>query len=249
MEEVRLYELRQKVLSSFAYIVQSRLETLETNYYVFSKNYQELEKILDAVKIPKNLFELWDLKNRDKLDAINNEVIRLFHNYLASAKTLVDHTRIVISEWYKNTAFIDEYNKEISLRFENNPLAGFVEGLRNYSLHYTLPFVNATMSATIIEDGTSDIPDFSFILNKSDLLLWSGWAKKSRAFLNDSGDEISINQIAESYFKEVEDFHKWMFIRLTEIHQKDLEWLRDMNQKMINMMSEDEREARGLKKI
>ncbi|MBN8583027.1 MAG: hypothetical protein J0L96_20345 [Anaerolineae bacterium] len=242
------YELQQKVLSSFAYIIQARLETLTTNYYVFNRNYQELKKVLDAVKSPKNLFELWDLKNRDKLDIVINEVIRLFHNYLASAKTLVDHTRIVIREWYKDTAFIDEYNKEINLRFENNPLAGFVEGLKNYSLHYTLPFANATMSATIKEDGTSDIPDFSFVLYKSDLAVWSEWPKKAQAFLNGSGDEISINQIIEEYFRGVEDFHKWMFQRLNEIHRKDLEWLNDMNEKLINMMSEDEREARGLKK-
>lgn len=133
MDEV--FKLQQEVRSSFAYVVRGRLETLQVNYFVFSRNYSELMKLLKSVQVPEKTLDLWSLKNRDKLNIVINEVVRLFHNYLASAKTLVDHTRVLIRAWYRESDFLHEYEGQINSRFTTNSLSGFFEGLRNYSLH------------------------------------------------------------------------------------------------------------------
>jgi len=60
------------------------------------------------------------------------EIVCLLHNYLASAKTLIDHTRILVEELYKNTDFWAEYEARKKETFIDSPLAQFVQNLRNY---------------------------------------------------------------------------------------------------------------------
>jgi len=219
---------------------------LRVNYFVFSRNYRELKKLLDSVQSPEKTLDLWNLKNREKLNIVINEVVRLFHNYLASAKTLVEHTRILIRAWYKEEDFFQEYEEQIEIRFIKNSLAGFIEGLRNYSLHYTLPLANAEMKINFEQGGKNPSLDFTFVLHKRDLLYWSDWPKKAKPFLDTAEDEISINGIVEEYFLIVKKFHIWLYDRLMQIHSKDLEWLKEMNKKIIGLLSDEERMDRGL---
>ena len=208
MSQNEYLKLIQEIHSSFAYRVHGRLETLRVNYFVFSRNYGELRRALEGFSNSKKTFELLDSRSREKLDIIISEVIRLLHNYLTSAKTLIEHTRIVIREWYKETDFLQEYNDEVKARFSNNSLAAFIQELRNYSLHYTLPLANASFSVNMIEGGKGGTIDFAFILNKSSLLHWSGWKKNKQAmeYLNNSEDEISVNLISEEYFPKLKTF-------------------------------------------
>lgn len=244
MDEV--FKLQQEVRSSFAYVVRGRLETLQVNYFVFSRNYSELMKLLKSVQVPEKTLDLWSLKNRDKLNIVINEVVRLFHNYLASAKTLVDHTRVLIRAWYRESDFLHEYEGQVNSRFTTNSLSGFFEGLRNYSLHYTLPLANASMKVNFKQGGKNASIDFTFVLHKVDLLYWSQWPSKARPFLDAAEDEISINEIVEEYFLIVERFHIWLYERLIQIHSKDLEWLEEMNVRILSLLSEEEKLARGL---
>jgi hypothetical protein len=223
-----------------------RLETLRANFYVFNRNYQELKKLLETLKKGETAFHLWDLRNGQQLDIAINEVLRMLQNYLASAKSLVDQTRVIIRGWYTETNFMHEYEKQVDSRFVGNPLAGFIEDLRNFSLHYSLPLANATFSVKTIDQKTKKAAaDFSFVLKKSDLLIWKGW-KKGKNFLNAIEDEINIETLADEYYKQILDFHSWLINSLQEIHKDDLLWLAEMRQKTINAMSEEERQARGL---
>ena len=62
-----------------------------------------------------------------EMHLVLGEVTRKLHNFIASAKTYIDHTRAVIRDWYAGTDFLKEYNKEIEHRFVGNPLTGFIE--------------------------------------------------------------------------------------------------------------------------
>ncbi len=240
-----LLALAKEVNESNALRYEGRIETLQMSYFVFNRNYQELNKLLEIRNNPQKMLELWDLRNRHKLDIVINEVLRLFQNYLASAKSLVDQIRVVIREWYKGTDFLKEYQDQIDSRFKNNPLAGFIEDLRNYNLHISLPITNATFSVQKDDKTGNSTFDFSFVLLKSGLLEWSGW-EKGETFLSKSDDEIDIGSLADEYYNQVVDFHSWLTHRLQEIHKKDLIWLDEMRRKTINAMSEEERKDRGL---
>ena len=241
-----LMALAQEVHNSNALRYQGRLETLGVNFYVFNRNYQELKKLFGAVKNQEKLLQLWDLRNRLQLEITINETLRLLHNFLASAKSLVDQTRVIIRNWYKDTEFLKEYETQVNLRFVNNPLTGFIEDLRNFSLHYSLPVTNANLSVQIDQKTGHSITDFSFVLIKPNLLVWTGWTQKGKDFLSAAKDEIDIGNLVDEYYKQIFDFHSWLINSLQEIHKEDLLWLAEMRQKTINAMSEEERKDRGL---
>jgi hypothetical protein len=192
------------------------------------------------------MLKLWGLRNRRKLETVINETLRLLHNYLASAKSLVDQTRVVIRTWYKETEFLKEYEAQIISRFGNNPMTGFIEDLRNFNLHYSIPVTNATFSIQIDKETGLDTFNHSFVLVKSSLLEWSGWTEKGKTFLSASNDEIEIGSLVDGYYEQILDFHSWLVNKLQEIHKEDLAWLAEMSQKTINAMSDEERKARGL---
>lgn len=242
-----LIALSEEVRNSNAIRYEGRIETLSVNFYVFDRNYKELRKFLEAVKKQENMLNLWDLRNRHKLDIAISEILRLLHNFLASAKSLIDQTRVVIRDWYRETDFINEYKAQINSRFVNNSLSGFIEDLRNFSLHYSLPITHAVLSVQITDPKTGQgEANFSFKLIKSALLIWKGWTEKGKTFLSASNDEIDIEVLSEEYHKQILDFHSWLVQRLQEIHKDDLLWLAQMRQKTINLMSDEEKKDRGL---
>jgi len=248
VEKDESFVLAQEVHNSFAAKVSGRLETLRINFYVFDRNYQELIRILEGIKNTEVWFKIWDPKNPEALDILLCETARLLQNFLASAKALVEHTQIVISSWYKSTEFLDEYHCQVTTRFRNNPLIGFVEELRNFGLHYSIPVTNANLELKIAEDRSSTTADFSLVLEKSILLEWSRWTRKGKAYLSTAPDSIDIGVIARDYYQMIKDFHFWMYERLRSLHASELAWLDEMRKRIINSMSEEERQDRGLVK-
>ncbi len=241
-----LLALQQEVHHSNALKYQGHLITLGENFYVFNRNYQELNNFLGVVKKQETMLHLWDLKNRHQLEITINEILRLLHNFLASAKSLVEQTRVVIRIWYKGDDFLEEYKAQINTRFVNNSLIGFIEDLRNFNLHYSLPITNATLSIKIDQKTGNSITDFSFVLIKTSLIVWTGWTEKGKDFLSKAKEEIVISNLVDDYYKQIFDFHSWLISSLQEKHKKDLLWLAEMRKKIINTMSEEERNDRGL---
>src|SRR5687768_1473513 len=96
----------------------------------------QLSKTLSDFRQPESL-PLWDVRNYKDFHQLQLNVLRQFHNYLASAKTLVDHTRRLVEDVYKNTEFLEEYEVKKREQFAGKPLINFVQKLRNYTLHRT----------------------------------------------------------------------------------------------------------------
>ena len=112
-----LLALAEEVNKSNALRYEGRIVTLRMSYFVFHRNYEELKSFIGVKDNPKKMLELWDMRNRNKLEIFINELLRLFQNYLASAKSLVDQTRVAIREWYKNSDFLKEYQTQIEYPF------------------------------------------------------------------------------------------------------------------------------------
>ena len=219
--------LLNQVYQSKAYKIQMRLELLVVNYQVFKRNYKELEKLITAVQSPESFYRLWVQGKEREMQTVLQELTRLLHNFTASAKTLIDHTRALIFSWYHDHEFLTEYQDEINRRFKGNELAVFIEDLRNYSLHYRLPLANAVFEYHQASHGQEPIMSQTIFFKKDALLQWSSW-KKGRDFLSKCDDKIPILAIVQQYQEMVSDFHRWMHGRLSEIHSDELQWLNDM---------------------
>lgn len=234
------YVLAEKLAKSEERSYFDRLKKLNDNYYVFDKNYQDLIRIVNTEIHQEEMFELWELKNRKLLNLSILEVLRLLHNFIASAQSLVDQTRVCITKWYSETDILKEIKEQIGNRFLNNPLAGFIQDLRNYNLHYALPVSGATFKI----DNQNNTISFSYVLLKSALLKSDNWTARSKKFLETSSDQIDIYSLVEDFHKLEFDFQTWLFTRLSEIHSKELKMYYDQSQSIIKSLDE-EREARG----
>ena len=225
-------EISRRVYASGAYEIYKRLLTLDTNFFVFDKNYQDLKLAIETFSHPDRIPLLFD-QNESQL--ILYHMVRLVHNYLASAKTLVDHTRTIISDRYRQTDFFVEYKEQVKARFANNLLVGFIEDLRNYALHYSLPITGLRLDVTTDPETKVQTERVTFYIEKKTLHQWSNWAK-GREFLRQADKEIVIERLIDEYYQQVFSFHNWMHQRLEEIHAADLQWLKEMNQRVDELM-------------
>ena len=226
-------EISRRIHSSNAYRIYTRLLTLDTNFFVFDKNYRDLKLAIDAFSQPEKIHLLSD--NRES-QIILYHMVRFVHNYLAAAKTLIDHTRTMINDWYKHTDFLGEYKEQIKTRFTNNELAGFIEDLRNYALHYSLPITGFRLQVTMNPETREQSERITFFIEKKSLLKWSNWSK-GKGYLQTANTEIVIEQIVDEYYRQVIEFHGWMHKRLDEIHFIELQWLDRMDQRLKELMT------------
>ena len=75
----------------------------------------------------------------------------------------------------------------------------------------------------------------TFYIEKKTLIQWSNWSK-GREFLRQADKEIVIERLIDEYYQQVFSFHNWMHRRLEEIHASDLRWLKEMNQRVDELM-------------
>ena len=66
-----------------------------------------------------------------------------------------------MNDAFRGTPLQEEYGREIQRRFVDNPLCGFIEGLRNYTLHYALPIAGRQVRL----DNRVGVPDLALTLN------------------------------------------------------------------------------------
>jgi hypothetical protein len=137
--------------------------------------------------------------------------MRKFHNFVASALMLVDHTRSLSKKMYMGTQFEAVLDSEIEKRFKQNPQIQFVHRLRNYTLHCGLPEPAAVLSASM---------EPSLKISITQLRQWDGWTNLARQHLETCRDDEKIEDIATAYFISVRDFHEWFFNNQIKLHEE-----------------------------
>jgi len=172
-------KIRKKIHESEGYKIRAKIDILNISFYVFKKNHTELNSAILTYRLPQVYIKLWDIRNRKKLYQFQKEIIRLFHNFLSSSGSLIDHTRIFIRELYENTDFLEEYRNEIKKEFEDSTLAQFIKDLRNYILHKGIPLIKPNLP---LEQNK-----VFFLISVYKLQKWDKWSKKSREYLNNLG--------------------------------------------------------------
>ena len=74
---------------------------------IFTMNARELERIF--LIIEANKYKLNSTEDGELRKQIRRGVNYLLHNFVAAARTLVDHTRVFISENYQATVLQEKY--------------------------------------------------------------------------------------------------------------------------------------------
>jgi hypothetical protein len=154
-------------------------------------------------------------KTKDAL----RECVRTLHNFLASAKTLVDHSRRHVDQYLTQTSARAEYDERVSaLNFGG--LQSFVQDLRNYTLHKTAASVGAQISAT--PDGARA----AAVLKAKDIREWDGWSASARQYIDQAGDDIVVRESIDEYMCRIKSLYDWLR-EVESLNHADL--LRRMN--------------------
>lgn len=191
---------------------------------VFLMNAVELIDAMHRVKDPGEGMNLMMEKNRDAGRQTHRELNRHVHNFVSSALTLVEHTRVFMRTYYAGTALITAYENKVVQIFAQSPVAQFVQGLRNYMLHKGLPNSNMFVkfeSNPDAQDGGGTI-ESGVIFDIRSLLEWEGWKPVARRYLENSGQHLDLLLFAQEYFALVKEFHGWLDESLAEHHAIDL---------------------------
>lgn len=108
--------------------ISHKIEEPHATFFIFSENRKQLLTAISAFEHPPNITTIWKVENRLALRRFHEEIARLPHNYLASAATLIDHTRIFAHDLYQGKPFHDEYKNKIADTFKTSELAGVYQG-------------------------------------------------------------------------------------------------------------------------
>lgn len=205
--------------------ISRKLRQLGISYNVFFSNYSDLKRALELFRRPDIAFLIWLPHNRETIDVYQRDVIRLLHNFVAGAKTLVEHSRNTIRELCEKTDFWEEYQDRVMNTFANEPVIKFVEELRNYALHKNLPYTTATFHMT-------NPPENSMMLNLDTLRNSYKWKDLSKKYLDKLGDRVNLESVISEYATIVIDFHKWLEERLQEVHKKAFEKTEEIRERI-----------------
>lgn len=219
--------LTKELRESPEYDLYKSLEGFSISLYIFNRNYSDLEKILDFLTNNKKSEYLLDIRNKDQLDRLLEEIIRLLHNFVATAMSLVDHTRNIYVKLYSGTEKFPDYQDRINNEFANEPLVQFVHCLRQYCQHYRAPNISIQIS---FKNG---IMKKTVNLLKEDLKMFGSWNANAKKYLDLIEERVDIFELINTYRKKVLDFHVWFNTRQKEIHKTEFDLLRKREEELL----------------
>ena len=165
---------REKIKSMHGWEVHWACVRLIQCYKIFLKNSEKLiEYSSNPPKIHYNLMP--DIKSRIQKNALDCEAARLIHNYVASAKTLVENSRRN-SKKYLSLNVKTVYDRIVTDTFANDPCTQIIHNLRNFMLHVDMP--NISNRINILTGASSYLS-----LPPDKLLDWKKWKKIEKVYL------------------------------------------------------------------
>jgi hypothetical protein len=174
---------------------------------LLQRNYVELVVAIRHISSPPVAFEMVGRDDQWHRKEAMAEVLYLLHNYVASAKSLIDHTRRVHRKLSGSAELISAYQSEVNLRFVDDPLSQFIENLREMAQHYRLPRISLTRSFSSGPSGATMTTRLQ--LKTDDLREYKEWSAPARKYLDAGGNTIDVLDLVERYHVHVAAFHTW----------------------------------------
>ena len=215
--------------ASEGYRMRARMNLLEKSYFIFDANYLNLGHVLDEFEQPTVFLKLWEERTRDRFDLFIDDVIRLFHNYLAGALTLLDHMDTLRDALYGDEGFSEEYQARWEERIGGPALPHFMEDLLVYMLHQGLPFALAELNFGRMGSGVE--VDSAIRLDADRLKDWEHWSEKGHQYLSALSGKAKLHGLVKEYADTVAGFYQWFVLRQSELHRDSLERLEELEEK------------------
>jgi hypothetical protein len=225
----KLRKIDFDIEASEGYRMRARMNLLEKSYFIFDANYLNLGQVLDEFEQPTVFLKLWEERTRDRFDLFIDDVIRLFHNYLAGALTLLDHMDTLRDALYGDEGFSEEYQARWEERIGGPALPHFMEDLLVYMLHQGLPFALAELNFGRMGSGVE--VDSAIRLDADRLKDWEHWSEKGRQYLGALSGKAKLHGLVKEYADTVAGFYQWFVLRQSELHRDSLERLEELEEK------------------
>lgn len=224
-----LQRIEREIEASEGYRLRNRMNLLEKSYFVFDANYLNLRHVLDEFEQPMVFLKLWEERTRDRFDLFIDDVIRLFHNYLAGATTLLDHIDTLRDGLHEDSGFSGEYQARWEEQIGASALPRFMEDLLVYMLHKGLPFALAELNFGRMGSGVE--VNSAIRLDVEKLKEWEHWSEKGREYLDTLEGKVKLADVVGEYAAIVSGFYQWFVLRQSELHQEALGELEELEGK------------------
>lgn len=185
---------------------------------ILAGNGAQLRKLLELLEDSQRALHLCTRDERDQLRMLQSEVIRHLHNFLAAARTLVDHTRAIMKEPFIIEAHRTEYREEVTRIFADDPLIGFMHELRNFALHRSIPITSLQLSL----HPTSGQFDSAVLVDLDQMADWDGWRSAGKAFIGSHRPTIRIMALVDGYEGKNKGFSEWFCLQFQKHYGKEL---------------------------
>ena len=202
-------------------------------YKIFIGNSKKLiEYSRNPPKLHYNLMA--DIKSRIQKNALDCEAARLIHNYVASAKTLVDVSRRN-SKKYLSSDLKTEYDKNVLDTFANDPCTQIIHNLRNFMLHVDIPNISNRI------DILTGVSSYLSLLPEK-LLNWKNWKKIEKNYLEaliQKGETIIIHEFFLSHTDKIRFIISFLLKAITDSNIKDLSKIYDLHDQILESVKAD----------
>lgn len=216
----------------------NELQSLDVSIYIYKRNHDEAIRFIGFIQDDPSNQDLWHMTTIEKSRSCHYELARLLQNYVASVKSLVDHTREMTKRLYGDGRFPD-YQSRVDEVFKSDPLVQFVQCLRNILLHdQTAPLVfHGKMGDP--GEATNELGLSADVLRKH-----SGWLTAgARDYLLGVDTTVDIPTVIREYDMKVNDFYSWFGRRQREIHADEIDRFAAKERELFLMQIEDHLDA------
>jgi len=168
-------------------------------------NRQELVSVLDSLDNPRVAIEM--VQNvapphvRDRVEA---ELDRSLFNYLSSHYSLTDQAK-KLAHLHPHSNLERRLEKRLTGLRDEGDLA-FVNGLRNYTTHHTLPFLGHSVSIK----GQHGPVEYTASLNAEELLVYREWSGPAKDFLRASNPGVDVRMALRRHVDEYFALFDWL---------------------------------------
>ena len=194
-------DMLHRILNSEGERLHWKLEAFEGSHYIYmvAGNYADLVRSINYAVA--NQRELRALSNRKAFHAFQADNLRLVHNFVASAFSFRDHTMVLMDEVSASSEpLMQEYKQKVAEVFANSLVAGFVQDLRNWSVHRGILPVSflSTYDFEKQESVSSLVFDFKTLRS------WDGWSSRGKQFLEPLTRGPELMDVFSRYYSDLE---------------------------------------------
>jgi len=216
MSAVDYKTLRKEIAEHQGKYILDALRAYSQSKNILSGNGFEVRQLIRFLEDPANREKIWAFDKRKYCEELLGEVVRHSHNFLASIRTLVDHTRNLMKEDFISSEHRKEYQSKVNLVFATDPLAQFMQDFRDYITHYAVPLVTLTLS--ILPE--SEKCELNVSLDK--LANWGGWTAPSRTFIAAHRPTVRIMTLVDDYENKAKTFHQEFVLSFQRYYEKEI---------------------------